>query len=122
MGRVSIFLLLVQCLGSLNAKENLHTQSQAALIYHQNCLQCHQKLSFNLKQVYFDYLLKYSSEKAVKLALIDYLKAPNKDTSVMPKEYIRRFGVKKPTSLTDQELEKAIDYYWKRYTVFGKLK
>ncbi len=117
--RVVVLLLF---LVDLRAKENVIQPIPAGQIYRQNCLQCHQKLSFNLKQVYFDYLLKYSSEKAVKLALIDYLKSPNKDTSVMSKEYIRRFGVKKPTSLTDEELEKAIDYYWKRYTVFGKLK
>ncbi|RUM67397.1 MAG: hypothetical protein DSZ06_01255 [Sulfurospirillum sp.] len=91
-------------------------------IYKENCLICHKRLSFNLKQIYFDYLLKYSSEETVKLALVDYLKKPNKDISVMPKEYIRRFGIKKPTLLNDKELKMAIDYYWDRYKIFGKLK
>ena len=83
---------------------------------------CHRQLSFNLKQIYFDYLLKYSSEEAVKLAMIDYLKNPNKDTSVMSKDYIRRFGAKRATPLNDQELEMAVDYYWNKYKIFGKLK
>jgi hypothetical protein len=91
-------------------------------IFNENCMVCHKQLSFNLERIFFDYLLKYSSEEAVKIALIDYLKDPNPDTSVMSKDYIRRFGVKKPTNLNDVELKMAIDYYWDRYKVFGKLK
>ena len=91
-------------------------------IYENNCLSCHKQLSFELKSVFFDYLLKYSSEEAVKYALVDYLKNPNKDISVMNKNYIRRFGIKNPTDLNDTELKMAIDYYWDKYKVFGKIK
>jgi len=106
----------------LHAKSINTKNSTKKYIFENNCMACHKQLSFNLKQIYFDYLLKYSSENAVKLALIDYLKKPNKDTSIMTKEYIRRFGLKKPTILSDKDLKKAIDYYWNIYKVFGKLK
>jgi len=92
------------------------------IIYENDCLSCHKQLSFDLKGVFFDYLLKYSSEETVKVALVDYLKNPNRDISVMSKNYIRIFGVKNPTDLNDTELNMAIDYYWNKYKVFGKIK
>ena len=116
------FIVVVSLYSKSDDNSSSHYSDPREKIYNENCMICHRQLSFNLKQIYFDYLLKYSSEKAVKLALIDYLKNPNKDTSVMPREYIRRFGLKKPTLLDDKELEMAVDYYWDRYKVFGKLK
>ena len=95
---------------------------QSKAIYENDCMSCHKQLSFELKSVFFDYLLKYSSEDVVKTALIDYLKNPNKDTSVMSKNYIRRFGIKNRSNLNDTELKMAIDYYWEKYKVFGKIK
>ena len=118
MVKIFMFILFLN-LATLFAAEDIGSNEN---IYKENCLVCHKPLSFNLKSIYFSYLLKYSSEDAVKLALIDYLKEPNKDTSVMPKDYIRSFGLKKATLLSDEELKKAVDYYWDRYKVFGKLK
>ena len=40
----------------------------------------------------------------------------------MPEAFIKRFGIKKPTKLTTKELEEALDTYWEKYKVFGKLK
>ena len=91
-------------------------------IYERNCLACHKQLSFNLEKIFFRYLLKYSDEVSVKSALIDFLKAPNKDTSVMSKEYIRSFGLKQKSDLSKEALKEAVDIYWQKYTVFGKLK
>ena len=115
------FLSVVNLYSKSVDRKNSYSEPKEKIFY-ENCMVCHRQLSFNLKQIYFDYLLKYSSQEAVKLALIDYLKDPNKDTSVMSKEYVRRFGVKKPTLLNDKELKMAIDYYWEKYKVFGKLK
>ena len=98
---------------SLNANKN---------IYESNCLSCHKELSFSLEKIYFRYLLKYSDEVSVKLALIDFLKDPNSYTSVLPKEYIKSFGLKQKTTLSEEELEEAVDIYWEKYTVSGKIK
>jgi len=106
-----IILVLILVL-SLQAEKN---------IYETNCFACHKQLSFNLEKIFFRYLLKYSDEISVKSALIDFLKEPNIDTSVMSKEYTRSFGLKQKSELNSQELKEAIDIYWEKYTVFGKI-
>lgn len=91
-------------------------------VYKSNCIKCHKKLPVSIDKYFYRYLLKYSSEKSVKKAMTDYLKKPNKDTTIMPEAFIKRFGVKKRTRLSDKQLEKALDTYWEKYKVFGKLK
>jgi hypothetical protein len=58
----------------------------------------------------------------MKHAIMNYLKVPLKETTVMSDSFISRFGVKKPTTLNEQELKEAVDVYWEKYKVFGKLK
>lgn len=91
-------------------------------VYNDNCLNCHNKLPVSIDKYFYRYLLKYSSEKAVKKAMTDYLKTPSKDTTIMPEAFIKRFGIKKKTKLSDEELKEALDIYWEEYKVFGKLK
>lgn len=91
-------------------------------IFDKECVYCHKMITVSLKDVYFKYLLRYSSEKSVKSVMFFYLKNPNKNLSVMPKEYIRVFGIKEKAKLSDDDLKKAIDIYWQRYKVFGKIK
>ncbi len=123
VAKVCVAVLISVAISANDTNSTLVAKNQSSKkIYEENCMVCHRQLSFDLKRIYFDYLLKYSSKKVVKLALIDYLKNPNSDTSVMPKDYIRRFGVKKPTLLNDIELKKAVDYYWEKYKISGKLK
>ena len=93
-----------------------------ANVYDKNCLSCHKQLSVDLETIFFRYLLKYSDEVSVKSALIDFLQQPNEDTSVMSKEYIKRFGLKQTTILKERDLYEAIDIYWEKYKVFGKIK
>jgi hypothetical protein len=40
----------------------------------------------------------------------------------MPDAFISRFGIKKKSTLSDDELKKALNEYWDIYKVFGKLK
>jgi hypothetical protein len=89
--------------------------------YEANCIKCHNSLSVSLEKIFFRYLVKYSSELSVKSAMIDFLKNPNKQTSAMSDEQIRRLGIKSKSHLSDEELKHAIDIYWERYKVFGKL-
>lgn len=91
-------------------------------VYKSNCIKCHRKLPVSIDKYFYRYLLKYSSERSVKSAMMDYLKKPNKDTTIMPEAFIKRFGVKKKTRLSDKQLKKALDTYWEKYKVFGKLK
>ncbi|RXJ83881.1 hypothetical protein [Arcobacter sp. CECT 8985] len=93
-----------------------------ANVYEKNCISCHKTMPVSIDKYFYRYLLKYSSETAVKKAMIDYLKKPSKDSTVMPEAFILRFGIKKASKLSDKELKKAIDTYWEKYKVFGKLK
>ncbi len=105
---IIIFCLIL----SLQAEKN---------VYDTNCLACHKQLSFDLQTIFFRYLLKYSDEVSVKSALVDFLKHPNNDTSVMSKEYRKSFGLKQKSELSEEDLKKSIDIYWQMYTVFGKI-
>jgi len=93
-----------------------------ANVYETNCLKCHNKLPVSIDKYFYRYLLKYSSEREVKKAMSSYLKNPTNDTTIMPQAFIKRFGIKKKTKLSDEQLKKALDIYWEKYKVFGKLK
>ena len=93
-----------------------------ANIYEKNCIKCHKKLPVSIDKYFYRYLLKYSSEKDVKKAIKTYLNNPSKNNTVMPEAFISRFGVKKKTQLNTKQLNRAVDIYWTKYKVFGKLK
>ena len=91
-------------------------------IYESNCIKCHKKLPVSIDKYFYRYLLKYSSEKNVKNAIFSFLKKPEKDRTIMPEAFIKRFGIKKKSKLSDEKLNEALDIYWEKYKVFGKLK
>ncbi len=92
-----------------------------ANIYEKNCVKCHEKLPVSIDKYFYKYLLIYSSQNDMKHAIINYLKVPIKETTVMSDSFISRFGVKKMTTLNEKELQEAVEFYWQRYKVFGKL-
>jgi ActR/RegA family two-component response regulator len=69
-----------------------------------------------------EYLLIYSSEKFVKAGIKHYLRNPSKSISVMSDLFIDTYGIKKKTTLSPEELDEAIDIYWEKFKVFGRLK
>lgn len=91
-------------------------------VYQKNCVSCHNDLPVSIDKFFFRYLLKYSSERNVKEKMFDYLKNPSKEKTVMVESFIDRFGVKQPSNLNDEELKKALDIYWDKYKVIGRLK
>lgn len=91
-------------------------------VYESNCIECHKKLPISIEKYFYKYLLIYSGETDMKNAIISYLKYPAKETSVMSDEFINKFGIKKKSQLSEKELAEAIDTYWQKYKVFGKLK
>ncbi|WP_457594756.1 hypothetical protein [Hydrogenimonas sp.] len=74
-----------------------------------------------LEKFFFDYLLEYSSERQVKKALRRYLKHPKKKSSLAAEELVERYGLMPKTRLSDDDLRRAIDIYWEKYKVFGKI-
>ncbi|WP_419776722.1 hypothetical protein [Malaciobacter marinus] len=93
-----------------------------ANIYESNCVSCHKKFPVTIDKYFYRYLLKYSSESNVKNAMLEYMKNPTKDKTIMPEAFILRFGIKKPSNLSNKQLKEALDIYWNEYKVFGKLK
>lgn len=106
-----IFYLV--CISFLNANET---------VYEHNCVPCHKDMAVKIDKFFYRYLLKYSSEMEVKRAMTAYLKNPKAESSILTDGLINRFGVKKKTHLSDDELQEAIDAYWDKYKIFNKLK
>jgi len=91
--------------------------------YERHCVECHKALPMTLQQMFMNYLLVYSGEKNTKAALKHYLRYPLEDISVMSELFLKNFNVKKPLRwISEEELDKAIDIYWEKYKVIGKLK
>ena len=113
---VRIFLIIAVSLFFANAAKTKKD------VYQTNCVKCHKKLPVSIDKYFYRYLLKYSSERNVKNAMSEYLKKPTQKMTIMPEAFIKRFGVKKKTKLSDEKLKEALDIYWEKYKVFGKLK
>lgn len=90
--------------------------------FEKHCVACHAKLPASLERIFFNYLLVYSSQKDTKEAIIYYLKAPDKDISLMSDLFLDTFGVKKATRLDDTTLKEAVDIYWEKYNVVDKIR
>ncbi len=90
-------------------------------VYENNCVKCHEQLPVSIDKYFYKYLLIYSSETDMKNAIISYLKYPAYETTVMSDSFISGFGIKKKSKLSEIELKEAVDVYWEKYKVFGKL-
>jgi hypothetical protein len=89
--------------------------------YERHCVPCHRDLPTTLQGMFKNYLLVYSGEQTVKAALRHYMRYPSKHISVMSDLFIDTYGVKGRLYISDKELQEAIDIYWEKYKVFGKL-
>jgi len=90
--------------------------------YERECVACHQKLPMSLQRMFMNYLLVYSGETNTKVALKYYMRHPRKDTSVMSDLFLKNFAVKEPMTISDKVLDEAIDIYWEKHKVIGKLR
>lgn len=88
--------------------------------FDKNCLNCHGG-DFKFHVIIKKYTLKYSSEEKIKEAIFKYLKEPIAEKSILPAEYIKRFGIKERSSLDDEALKKMIDIYYKKFGLQPKL-
>lgn len=100
----------------------LLTLSLYANPYEDNCIPCHKNMTTGLDTFFYLYLQTYSSERRIKQALMDYLKAPSQTKSVMPLSFFQTHILKKPTALDEAQLQESINLYWESYKIFGKLK
>ena len=110
---IFIILILISFVNAKQIKQN---------VYESTCVKCHKKLPVSIDKYFYRYLLKYSSQKDVNKAMFSYMKNPSKEMTIMPQAFIKRFGVKNKTKLSSKQLQEALDIYWEKYKVFGKLK
>lgn len=90
-------------------------------IVEKNCLACHSQQKIPSELIYRRYLLKYSTHKNIKKRLLEYLKNPKKESSIMPKQFFLKFPQKKALDLNDTTLSTSIDAYLNYYDVKKKL-
>jgi hypothetical protein len=100
----------------------LFAEKSNDVIYDLNCVECHRNMPVTIDKYFYRYLLKFSSETKVKAAMFSYLNNPTKEETIMAESFITRFGVKKKTNLSESKLNEALDSYWEKYKIFGKLK
>lgn len=91
-------------------------------VYERNCVECHKDLPTSLQQMFKRYLLVYSGEQNVKAGLKHYLKYPLREISVMSDLFIDTYGIKEKTTLSESDIDEALDIYWDKFKVFNKLK
>lgn len=91
-------------------------------IYERHCVECHKELPTSLQRMFMHYLLVYGGEENVKAGLKHYLKYPLREISVMSDLFIDNYGIKKKTTLSDEQIDKALNIYWEKFKVIDKLK
>ncbi len=107
-----IFILLIM----------LHSQAEAKDAYERYCVGCHKKLPTSLQRMFMHYLLVYSGEENMKAGLKHYLKYPLREISVMSDLFIDNYGIKERTTISDKQIDEALDIYWNKFKVIEKLK
>jgi hypothetical protein len=112
-----IVMVLLLLYATLEAKEE-----KRADVYTRNCIPCHRYLPSSLERMFMNYLKTYSGEHMVKSSLKVFLKNPTEEDSLMSDMFIEHFSVKDKSTLSDEELDKAIDIYWDTYNVRNKLR
>ncbi|MCK9454804.1 MAG: hypothetical protein WCY51_02475 [Sulfurimonas sp.] len=88
--------------------------------FEKNCLTCHGG-DFKFHIIMNKYTLKYSSEKRIKKAIFEYLKEPSIEKTILPFEYIKRFGLKEKSTLDDKTLRDMVDIYYDKFNLQSKL-
>jgi hypothetical protein len=110
-------LLLTTIIGT-----NLTAQTALfSTLLQKNCLNCHTQQQIPNELIYRRYLVKYSTHKAIKQTLLDYLKNPKKENSIMPTPFFLKFSQKKAMDLNETELNKNIDEFLDYFDIRKKL-
>jgi 1,4-alpha-glucan branching enzyme len=89
--------------------------------FDRNCVPCHSQEGVPLRKTFMNALLIYSGEHNMKAGLKYFLRHPSRETSVMGEEYFKSHRLMPPSTLSDSELEEALNEYWERYKVIGRL-
>lgn len=97
------------------------TASNSSQSFEEACIKCHIEGNIPNEVIYKRYLSKYSSHKKMSEAMVDYLKNPTKQKTIMPPRFIDIFGLKEAMTLSDDELNKHVNELIKTYDIKKRL-
>ncbi len=89
--------------------------------FDRTCIPCHRREQVALRSTFMHALLVYSGHENMKAGLKYFLRHPRRDSAVMEESFFATHPLHPPLSLDDATLDQALEIYWKRYTVQGKL-
>ena len=90
-------------------------------ILQKNCIECHIKQKIPSELIYRRYLMRYSTHKEIRKTLLEYLKAPSKETSIMPRQFFLKFPQKEAVDMNDTDLKESIDAYLDYFDIKERL-
>ncbi len=85
------------------------------------CLACHKREQIPSELIYKRYLLKYSTQKNIEQMMFEYLKNPDKKSSIMPPQFFLKFPMKERVDLDDDTLRENIKLYIKKFDIKNRL-
>jgi len=101
---------------------SLSTLIFASNAFDEKCVKCHSKLTISMQDIMKLYLLTYSGEKNIKMGIDHYMKYPSRDISLMPIGFLNEYGIIRHKKIPEGKLKEAIDIFWMRYKIIGRLK
>ena len=115
MGKI-IFLGLLLCVSTY--AQELEPEKQQ---FQTDCLQCHIQHQIPNELIYRRYLMKYSTEEAMTVAIKKYLRNPKNEDSIMPPQFFLKFPRKDAITFDNALLMKNIQSFLDTYDVKKKL-
>ena len=87
----------------------------------EQCLKCHQLQQIPNRLIYRRYLKQYSTDERMALAMIKYLKNPQKIHSIMPPQFFLKFPMKEDSVMDDEILQIHIKAYLEKFDIKKQL-
>ena len=106
MGKI-IFVCIMFSVGVVAGNITIEDKQQVQ----QQCLQCHHQEQIPNDLIYRRYLMKYSTQEAMKTVILKYLKNPKQENSIMPRPFFSKFSMKEASDLNDENLQKNIQTF-----------
>ena len=116
MGKV-IFVCMIFFIGAVAGNISIDDKQQVQ----EKCLQCHNQEQIPNTLIYRRYLKTYSTQEAMKTAILKYLKDPKQENSIMPHPFFSKFSMKEVSDLDDEDLKKNIQTFLDTFDLKKKL-
>ena len=89
--------------------------------FQDTCLKCHIQNQIPNELIYRRYLMKYSTNEAMRAAIVKYLRNPKDQDSIMPSQFFLKFSRKDANTLDNAILIKNIQLFLDTYDIKKKL-